>query len=701
MRKNILVSTFGISEALIFELLGFTNPDNSQLYQNYSGIAQLESMRKKHAISSVSEVWLVSTSASPVIAAYENCKKSPFGKNIRFRFFTLNDLKDLQTQEDREYMRELIYRTVLKASKEVGCGGKLFLSMVGGFKTMSADIQEAGTIFGFHVLLHCVASGREPISIPHDRACSPLNAEIIDRVVPVVVDSARPGAIYLYNSEIRTEAFPIEDITEQAACKASLKGTFLVEAINKKRKEADIILSNYSLNNTMELGNFRAFSCLHPRIQKVLRTEQIGLNPRKDLEWLRKLPKAELHCHFGGILSPKNMIEVALSETERVNQYRDKDKNYASWLNEVRHYVQEEAIETLYAITEDKNRLRNHIPGIPEPLSVCGFLIQFEGKPDLLEKVIYRKSGTFSGIGIEAYEKLGDLQGSALMQSRACIQKACDILIEYCKTNSILYLELRCSPVNYTRGELSAKEVVSILLEKFSKLQSPYITLLFIASRHGRMSNVFLHIELFEELFSTNDRFKERFVGFDLAGSEKVRTPKELSAAFESIHNYCQNITIHAGETDTVERIWEAVYCLNADRIGHGLKLKEKEELLSRFIERRIGIEMCPSSNFQICNYKKFQPQESWGEIYPLKHYIKNGVRVTINTDNPGISKTDLSNEYLMAAQMTPGGLSRWEILQLVKNAFSAGFTPLKKRREILKKAEDKIIELIKSEYGN
>ena len=87
------------------------------------------------------------------------------------------------------------------------------------------------------------------------------------------------------------------------------------------------------------------------------------------------------------------------------------------------------------------------------------------------------------------------------------------------------------------------------------------------------------------------------------------------------------------------------------------------------------------------------------GEEYPLKFYMDEGIRVTVNTDNPGISRTDLTNEYLLAAQMTQGGLSRWEILTLIKNAFSAAFLPLKKRREILKIAEEKVMELIKSEY--
>ena len=84
----------------------------------------------------------------------------------------------------------------------------------------------------------------------------------------------------------------------------------------------------------------------------------------------------------------------------------------------------------------------------------------------------------------------------------------------------------------------------------------------------------------------------------------------------------CARVTIHAGETDNVDSIWEAVYHLNTDRIGHGLKLLDNKELYERFVDKKIGIEMFPSSNDQIIGYEK-------GE-YPLLNYMREELRVTI-----------------------------------------------------------------------
>ncbi|HID38343.1 MAG TPA: hypothetical protein EYP36_02370 [Calditrichaeota bacterium] len=196
-------------------------------------------------------------------------------------------------------------------------------------------------------------------------------------------------------------------------------------------------------------------------------------------------------------------------------------------------------------------------------------------------------------------------------------------------------------------------------------------------------------MELAQELFSKDSSFREWIVGFDLAGAEYVRSPAQLREAFLPLMEESMNISIHAGETENVKNIWEAVYYLNADRIGHGLTLNDDAKLKSRFLNRKITIEMCPSSNDQIIGYGRGK------KPYPLRDYLEYGLRVTINTDNPGISRTSLSEEYYKAAAITEGGLSRWEVLQLVRNGFRGAFLPFEDRQKKLLESEKKIIDLL------
>lgn len=715
--KNILVSTYGTTWYLVLELLGFTNPDDFHLYANHPEKSLIDSFRNDYGIQPIDEIWLITTSSNNALDAFYTYQQWHVEHlpRIRLHIVFCEGMNEIRTIEDCSTIRDLIYRTVL-AAHSCANGGQVTLSMIGGYKTLSADIQEAGNIFGCHALLHILINTPRPPRFEREDFDTPFPEETAATIMPVVVSGKKEMAAFLYNSEfghISMEAYPI------VFDAPTPRSTELVTILAELRRNASVVLSNFTQaeNTKTSIGNFRSLSLLHPRIIEELKNSHIGNDITafdEDLKWLYPLPKAELHCHFGGILSPSEMIGVANSEHDTVERLAKENVDFAQWLAHVRQNVLDKEEDELSAmLTQDrKAALRTPFANIPEPYPICGFISQFEDNPHLLDKLIFGKYSSpdfFVGIGIRQYEHLGDLQGSALMQSENCLREACRKLIEKCARNHILYMEVRCSPVNYTRGGLSSEAVVRIMLEELSKAKQTFFAFLFIASRHGRMSDIYRHIELVEELFENGynwtpdliNLFKERFVGFDLAGAENTRSPKQLREAFEALHKRCLNLTIHAGETAEAESIWEAVYYLNADRIGHGLTLGKQPELLDRFIEHRIAIEMCPSSNFQICGFKDYQyPQLSIQQIYPLQYYMQKGVRVTINTDDPGISRTDLTHEFLKAACMTSGGISKWDVLQLIYNSFSASFAHFDKRREILIQAENEIINQIKEQYG-
>ncbi len=226
-------------------------------------------------------------------------------------------------------------------------------------------------------------------------------------------------------------------------------------------------------------------------------------------------------------------------------------------------------------------------------------------------------------------------------------------------------------------------------------LQNCYYSIIFTASRHGKMETVKKHIELTQNMLNKNGEFKNWFAGFDLAGAEASKSPEEFREIFLPLMEQCLNITIHAGEGENAENIWKAVYHLNADRIGHGLTLKDKPELMNRFIDRKIAVEMCPSSNYQIVGFKDYNLNNKNTNIYPLKEYLDKGIYVTINTDDPGISLTNLTQEYYKAASMTKDGLSKWDMLKIVRNGFRSAFLSFDKRKELLINAEKEIAQLI------
>lgn len=697
------------------ELLGFTNPNDVPFYENHPKKDDIDNAIKRYNLEPISEVWLVTTineSVKNAIVTGRRWAKTHIPE-IKVRVFQAENLEDLRSFADCRQMKDLICRVVLKAHEEAS-GGKVFLSMVGGYKTMSSDMQNAAHILGCDALIHVLLEGRAP-TFCENKKIGLVDEKSATGIVPVVVSGKLQRAAYLYDIQgISIEKFPVgKEVGDDCTCPSSVD---LVNTLDQLARKAESILSNFSEDEDQK--SFRVLTGLHPR--KIKELKDTYINRKTDFDWVKRLPKAELHCHFGGILSPKEMVRVALSEESELENLAKGHPAFSDWLLEIKKSVEVNDIEKLRDFCRNKNKIRKPVELIPEPFGVCGFLMQFKNHEDLLEKVIYGdyvtcrnlNSPKFSGIGIEKYEQLGDLQGSGLMQSENCIREACRCLREQCIENNIYYLELRCSPVNYTRGGLSEKRVVTLLLEELGEKSALHPThnetcfsLIFIASRHGRMSDVWRHVELVEELLSdqtTLDSFKKWFVGFDLAGSEKVRRAGDLRSAFEPLRKRCLNLTIHAGETDDAESIWEAVYELNADRIGHGLTLSERPDLQTRFVERDIAVEMCPSSNFQICKFRdlSFPSTESFKE-YPLKKYLEDGLLVTLNTDDPGISRTNLTEEFFKAADMCDGKLSRWDVLRLIHNSFSSAFIDIKTRNEILRKAGKDILKLILEENTN
>ena len=280
------------------------------------------------------------------------------------------------------------------------------------------------------------------------------------------------------------------------------------------------------------------------------------------------------------------------------------------------------------------------------------------------------------------------MQGTALLQSEASLRKAGELLLDYCHNQNIPYLELRCSPCNYTVGGLTEMDVIRILHKTFSADVQTDIRLIIIGSRHGKKEAFKRHVNLVLECRKDSE-LNNFIVGFDVAGDETVKSPAKLRKPLLPLLEECIKFTIHAGENQPVKNIWEAVYEINADRIGHGLTLAENPELLKRFKDRNIFIELCPSSNFQISDFNN-----SKGKEYPLRNYFDQGLKITINTDNPGISRTNISQEYLRATQIA--NLSKLEILQMIRNSFQGVFLSKDEKKELMIRVEDEIYKILK-----
>jgi len=168
-------------------------------------------------------------------------------------------------------------------------------------------------------------------------------------------------------------------------------------------------------------------------------------------------------------------------------------------------------------------------------------------------------------------------------------------------------------------------------------------------------------------------------VGFDIAGAEAGWPPSRHLDAFQYIKRENFHITIHAGEAFGLPSIWEAVQWCGTERLGHGVRIVDDIQIsregnirlgrLAAYIrDRRIPLEMCPTSNVQTGAAPSIA-------LHPIRILRQLQFRVTVNTDNRLMSQVTLSSEFHRLAEEFGYGWSdvEWLTTNAMKSAF-AGF---------------------------
>ena len=152
-------------------------------------------------------------------------------------------------------------------------------------------------------------------------------------------------------------------------------------------------------------------------------------------------------------------------------------------------------------------------------------------------------------------------------------------------------------------------------------------------------------------------------VGFGLGGNEVGAPPHPFAHAFSAAKEAGLLCVPHAGEVDGAVSVWGALNELQADRIGHGVRAIEDPDLLAVLKARRIPLEVNPTSNICLHIYR------SLGE-HPFPHLDRMGLLVTVNSDDPPLFNTTLSQEYEVIANTF--GYGKKDLARIARNAFTA-----------------------------
>ncbi|WP_442819001.1 adenosine deaminase [Streptomyces sp. NBC_01235] len=165
---------------------------------------------------------------------------------------------------------------------------------------------------------------------------------------------------------------------------------------------------------------------------------------------------------------------------------------------------------------------------------------------------------------------------------------------------------------------------------------------------------------------ATDDRIRpEGLVSFGLGGPEIGVPRPQFKPYFDRAIAAGLRSVPHAGETTGPQTVWDALTHLRAERIGHGTSSAQDERLLAHLAEHRVALEVCPTSNIATRAVRTF-------DEHPIKEFVKAGVLVTINSDDPPMFGTDLNNEYAVAARLLD--LDERGLADLAGNAVETSF---------------------------
>lgn len=249
----------------------------------------------------------------------------------------------------------------------------------------------------------------------------------------------------------------------------------------------------------------------------------------------------------------------------------------------------------------------------------------------------------------------------SLMQTYEGLSEAAYLVAEDMRAQGVIYGEIRYAPQLHTENGMTQEDAIKAVLEGVSKSGLKANIILCCMRGEGNEEANLETVELAKKYLVEDGGV----VAIDIAGAEALYPTANYKDLFARAKEYGIPFTIHAGEADGAESVRLAIE-YGAKRIGHGVRSYEDEAVLKLIRDNGIFLEMCPTSNRQTVAVEDMSK-------YPFMNYLNQGIRVTLNTDDPAIEGTDLGKEFRYM-EKTFGMTAEQEKI-ILANSVDAAFT--------------------------
>jgi len=351
------------------------------------------------------------------------------------------------------------------------------------------------------------------------------------------------------------------------------------------------------------------------------------MNKERLRQFIKEMPKCDLHVHLGGSIRIKTLIELAQKRNIILPSYTEAGLN-----------------ETVF---------KDSYKDLPEYLKGFDYTIAVMQTPEDLERVAYEF----------AWDNINE--GVCYVEVRFAPQLCINKLMNINDVFKAVSNGLERAKNEYNSSEKVTKQnfsefeygIISCAMRSMPKSEYFDKLLEVHGSSSARRVSALASYELVLAMIKAREK-GYKIVAFDLAGAEDGFPAVEHKDAYALAHKNFFKKTVHAGEAYGAESIFQAITELHADRIGHGYYLfseemiknktiKNKKDFIKKLVEyiadARITIEVCLTSNLQT------NPHIGNLKNHSFKKMMENKLSIAICTDNRTVSKTTVSRELELA----------------------------------------------------
>nr|WP_246335860.1 adenosine deaminase [Vibrio marinisediminis] len=244
-----------------------------------------------------------------------------------------------------------------------------------------------------------------------------------------------------------------------------------------------------------------------------------------------------------------------------------------------------------------------------------------------------------------------------------------------CHQDNVIHTEIFFDPQTHTERGIAFATVIDGIHRALEDAQQK----LGISSRIIMCFLRHLDEESAFETLQQSLPHKDKIVGVGLDSSELGHPPEKFTRVFRQAREEGFLTVAHAGEEGPVSNIYNSVELLKVSRIDHGVRCSDDEKLVAELVQSQMPLTVCPLSNTKLKVFEKM-------EQHNIVELLREGVQVTINSDDPAYFGGYMTDNFLAVAQSHT--LTEDELAQFTRNAINATFISQAEKQALMNKLD-------------